>query len=987
MKHRLASVAPGAAWREVAERVDAWLAERGAARRDAVVLVPFASLLPPARRAFAARAGWMPRVETTATLAASLGPGGPSAADRPFALALDGALVGASASRAPWAAGWTARDPRSFWRTAGEAARAARTIEAGLAAVHPAARPARLAALRAALLPPRGLDDRERAFTALAVEWATATLAGGDMPTDALWSLRPSALVVVEAGGDDALAAGLLAQAEDDGTPTLVLSADPSDAAAPFDEVPATTVALGELDDFEDEAEAAAAAVLHHLQRGERPVALVAQDRELVRRVRALLARQAVTVRDETGWKLSTTRAGATVAGLLRALDDAAGSDAVIDWSKSLGTAWRADASDLEAALRRGSVRVAAAIERQPLEQGAERLRALWRDVKAAFDGPLERVLPDWLDALRAALDRAGQLATLAADDAGRQALAALRIVPPLQPSERQSALDVGRIDRAAFGRIVDEVLEAATFLPPKPVRARSEDASPSAATVASAVAAVAAVAAVTAAAAIPKGGRPNDGRSRIDASQLAFSFDAETDPGPHDSATVTLADTDTDTDTDADADEPVERADHELDVVVAPLGRLLLRPFAAAVLAGADAAHLGAVPVGNPLLPDAVARVAGVDGAAARRDRERLAFAHLLRLPRTTLLRRRSDGVEVPGESAFVTELAVALEQRGLGLGRWQDPRAAEPVEARPAARPAPVVPAARLPARISASAIVSLRACPYQFFVRRVLNASEIGELDGELAKREYGNWLHAVLHRFHVERGPAGREAAADEAALRAVADAVQAEQGIDAASLSPYRATFADLVPAYVRWLHDREREGARWQAGEVPHEVALAGIEGVVLTGTVDRIDVRRTGPGPGGETLDLLDYKTGNAEKLEKQADDADEDAQLAAYAALVAAADPRPIRAYYLPLDQPTRGVREREHVDVAASALAMVGDLVDVVGRVRAGAPLTAIGEGRACEWCAANGICRKAQWPEAEAAAVSSDGASDTAPPAAA
>ena len=52
-------------------------------------------------------------------------------------------------------------------------------------------------------------------------------------------------------------------------------------------------------------------------RRGLRRIALVAEDRLTARRVRALLERQQVLVADETGWKLTTTRAAATVDALL----------------------------------------------------------------------------------------------------------------------------------------------------------------------------------------------------------------------------------------------------------------------------------------------------------------------------------------------------------------------------------------------------------------------------------------------------------------------------------------------------------------------------------------------------------------------------------------------------------------------------------------------------------------------------------------------
>ena len=64
-------------WAAVAARARAWAASRGVVLRDALVIVPFAQLLPVARQAFARGGGWMPRIETTQTLARSLGPAEP----------------------------------------------------------------------------------------------------------------------------------------------------------------------------------------------------------------------------------------------------------------------------------------------------------------------------------------------------------------------------------------------------------------------------------------------------------------------------------------------------------------------------------------------------------------------------------------------------------------------------------------------------------------------------------------------------------------------------------------------------------------------------------------------------------------------------------------------------------------------------------------------------------------------------------------------
>jgi len=66
---------------------------------------------------------------------------------------------------------------------------------------------------------------------------------------------------------------------------------------------------------FEELAWMAAKSVEQHIIAGKQNIALVAQDRLAARRTRALLARfgPALAIRDETGWKLSTTRAAAAL--------------------------------------------------------------------------------------------------------------------------------------------------------------------------------------------------------------------------------------------------------------------------------------------------------------------------------------------------------------------------------------------------------------------------------------------------------------------------------------------------------------------------------------------------------------------------------------------------------------------------------------------------------------------------------------------------
>jgi ATP-dependent helicase/nuclease subunit B len=68
----------------------------------------------------------------------------------------------------------------------------------------------------------------------------------------------------------------------------------------------------------EPEAQAAVAQIAAWLAAGLRRIVVITQDRLTARRVRALLEREGVLVSDETGWKLSTSRAAAALDALIK---------------------------------------------------------------------------------------------------------------------------------------------------------------------------------------------------------------------------------------------------------------------------------------------------------------------------------------------------------------------------------------------------------------------------------------------------------------------------------------------------------------------------------------------------------------------------------------------------------------------------------------------------------------------------------------------
>lgn len=831
---------PAALWAEMARTVAAWCDEQGVALRDTVLLLPYAALLPPARAAFAQQGGWPPRIETALTLAESLAPpadsalGADPAEDRLTATALLLQEAGGSA--------WQAQDPRGFADAAMALAQAAARLAEGAAACAPTERADFWQAAHRAAAGSEGPGALEQALLRVAVAWASESPAPA---TDALFDLQPAAWCVLQAGGADPLATGLLRAWAG---PALWLDADPDPAdpfavlAQPGSPVPSELLC----DHFEAEAQATAAEVIDALAQGLRPIGLVALDRELVRRTRALLERAGVALLDETGWRLSTTRAGARVMAWLQAARPDAEADARLAWLQGwpAAQAQPAQLRLIEARWRRDGLAVVAA---HPLWQAAQ---AAW----APLAGEGAQALSAWCAALGQALQQAGEWAVLAQDAAGAQLLQVLRLDGG---SPRWQSL-AGAVPMGAehFIAWVDAELEGASFSAPA----------------------------------------------------------------------------------------------NSADVVLTPLSRALLRPFARVVVPGMDARHLGGSAAPPSLVGEAMAAALGLETGSQQRLRERLALAQLLRVPEVRLLRRRLEADEPLAASPALQALALRRAQAGLlPLPRRVPALTGLTLARQPVPRPEPQAPWA-LPESLSASQVEQLRRCPYQFFARTLLRLSEPEELDREVEKRDYGTWLHAVLHRFHAAGGGQAEQ-------LAAVAEAELAETGFTAAQLLPYRASFEHFAPQYLAWWARRAAAGWSWCEGETDLRVQPPELAPTGLHGRLDRLD-------QAGAEGCVIDYKTGRADQFKSRLKTPTEDTQLAFYAALLAPRWTGPLSAGYLTLDDP-KAPELLLHADVQQTAQTLLDGLGDELQRLRDGAPLPALGEGAACDHCEVRGLCRRDQW----------------------
>ncbi|QRX81118.1 PD-(D/E)XK nuclease family protein [Glaciimonas sp. PAMC28666] len=229
------------------------------------------------------------------------------------------------------------------------------------------------------------------------------------------------------------------AAAEDENS----VSAPPDDlfASPEFNVTLPSGIALCPTQSIEDEAVQGAQTVLDWLQAGKMQLAIVAQDRVVARRIRALLERAQVHVADETGWKLSTTRAASAIAAWFDLVTQRGETTALLDFLKSpfvltdLGDK-PAQVMAIEVALRRANVlgewnSVIHALTDLPEAQNTVARLAQQANLYAG-----RKTLRGWINT-GAALDALGMTAALTADPAGQQVLLMLHNIAGEEAPER----------------------------------------------------------------------------------------------------------------------------------------------------------------------------------------------------------------------------------------------------------------------------------------------------------------------------------------------------------------------------------------------------------------------------------------------------------------------------------------------------------------------------------------------------------------------
>ncbi|WP_354681382.1 PD-(D/E)XK nuclease family protein [Cupriavidus plantarum] len=664
---------------------------------------------------------------------------------------------------------------------------------------------------------------------------------------------------------------------------------------------------------FEDEAIAAADQLVAWLNAGRRHVALVAHDRIVARRVRALLARAGAPVRDETGWKLSTTRAAAALMRWFDVLARDGDTSALLDLLKSpfclpdaphrgaaialierqirretITGGWqrlrhllpvRQDERDADDIHAEGADDADAARAEREARAAARSIVAWLADEAAAWPrGHAQQPLSVWLERLDATLDKLAMRDALAADDAGRQMLDALARLAELPDDETGAHATLAQHE---FRAMLSAILESVAYKEPS---------------------------------------EPSTSR-----------------------------------------------------ITILPLNGARMRRFDGVVIVGCDDAQLPSSAAELMFFSNQMRRELDLEDREARFAQQARDLAEVLLNNDDVVLTWQKVGArgEPHHVSGWIERLSACCKRAGAPIEASAAIRTFE-AEARPASMPAPAAPE-HVPARWSAAAYNMLRRCPYQFFAGRMLGLAGLEDMSDDLEKRDIGTLLHRVLHRYHQEmRDQDERDNDRRLARLREISEHEFGALIRDDGNALGYYWRWREVLPSYVQWQAAREAEGWYWQGGEIDVSVDIAMEDGepLRLAGRIDRIDV-----GPDGSRA-VLDYKTQSALRLRKKAGDVEEDCQLPFYGLLRADAHAGSWVALEGAKDGNMEGnkessqqragqQREVDLPDFDAAVDALARQLRQDVGRLRRGAKLAAFGDASACTYCEARGLCRKGFW----------------------
>lgn len=689
-----------------------------------------------------------------------------------------------------------------------------------------------------------------------------------------------------------------------------------------IDSVSAKQVHLISSSHFEELAWEAARRIQEHAAQGRSRIALVAQDRLLARRTRALLARvgKAFNVRDETGWKLSTTRAAAAFNAWLELLQEPAdGPSAVllleflknpfIDFASAFAQGAKpADQNhdlsfyvdlvlQLENALVHAEAKAGWAsfhyalvtpYQRERSENNSDQLAQLVQLVRGrlyAWQASRVRCC-DAFELLKKDLDAFGMTRGFENDAAGIQLL---------------TVLDEFALEGSAYRDVAMPLREWLALV------------------------------------------------------KAVIEEQAYQEEGEMGLATVSIL----------------------------PLSAIRLRQFDALVMVGCDEKQLPAYAEPPLFFSELVCEAIGANTIEMQFKQQARDLSQLLMaFPRVDFLylNQGASGERLRA-SPWIERLQQVLPSlQVVSVSSQAKETLAQPLTMAIAQRNSNLP----LPTQMSPSAYRILRSCPYRYYVRSLLGLREVKGLEDEFDASLAGIHLHAILRSaFQALKSQELHDTALKNDQKRRgdlLSELLMRESEKEFASLITGNSQTLGIlrdwqkqIPSLVRWQLQRESEGWRFHDGEVALGFDFEftdhnAIQHVIrIQGYADRVDI-------GDDSkAEVLDYKNQNLGKIKKRASALADDPQLIFY-------------AHAFNAEQKIAGHTVQEASWVALKADLKKGNSSDRsisienlaeqenviwqqvsedLSRVWSGHALKAFAPDSVCQYCEARGICRKGMW----------------------
>jgi ATP-dependent helicase/nuclease subunit B len=647
----------------------------------------------------------------------------------------------------------------------------------------------------------------------------------------------------------------------------------------------------------EAEARAVDIQVRRWLLQGKQRIAIVTEDRRLARRVRALLERADIALYDTGGWALSTTAAAAALERWLEALEEDFAYQPLTDLLKSPFVFPLNDRHDLLAAVYRFEQDL---VIHENIPRNLQRYRRHLAYRRERWPPAAGAAVQTMLDDLETA---AKPLLPLLR---GEHPQAPQRYLDALEESLRRLGLMETFARDEAGERILQELLNMRQALAGRRIKMRWREF-----------------------------------HTWLGRTLERYNFQPPTASSP---------------------------------VQLLGLEKSALADYDALIIAGATAQHLPGAGEPSPFFNEAVRRELGLPGFQQRYDSRFYYFRCLLQAaPQVLITARQEENAEPVPVSPWLEALqsfhhfAYGTPLSDDGLAALVDHPAAQVIRGdaapppTPKSMPAPRIPPALLPDKLSANAYQQIVDCPYQFFAARILRLSAPETVREALEKSDFGQRIHLALHAFHsgAEGYPGPFQetlnAANRDAAVRCLEEISRAVFAKDLEDNFMHRGwllRWRQAIPEYIDWQTEREQS---WHV--VGTEIAVESQrEGLTLRGRIDRLDRGDAGIG-------IVDYKTGATPHPDEVS--SGEEVQLPFYVML---ADEPVQRVEYLSLDSRRFGSRAVLEGETLHELVAQNDErLRAVMNQLANGAPVPAWGDDRTCRYCAMAGLCRRAVWRE--------------------